>query len=327
MDLQQSIVTLSERGWSQRRIARELGVNRETVARYRGLVRTPGAGGGPMAGVAEAPAPEAKPAIPPTGSSGAGSGANPAIASTGAMVEPPAETVRAPEPNPAILPTGSRAGRISQCEPYRVEIEAALERGLSAQRIYQDLRESAGFVGGYDAVKRFVRALGQVQPLPFRRMESAPGQEAQVDFGQGAWVVEEGRRRRPHVLRLVLSCSRKGYTEAFWQQTTENFIRGLENAFRHWGGVPATLVIDYVPRHIIDVLFPPRICGRPRPAARKLGKRRCVRSHHFYRALSHFTSSASSRQMGFRGDAPEETEAGGWHACNAASFIGRLISA
>ncbi|MFH1059805.1 MAG: hypothetical protein V1797_14155, partial [Pseudomonadota bacterium] len=94
----------------------------------------------------------------------------------------------------------------------------------------------------YDAVKRFVRSLNQAQPLPFRRMESEPGQEAQVDFGRGAWVVEPDRRRRPYVLRLVLSCSRKGYTEAFWQQTTEDFIRGLENAFRHWGGVPATLV-------------------------------------------------------------------------------------
>jgi len=75
-------------------------------------------------------------------------------------------------------------------------------------------------------------------------MECKPGHEVQVDFGQGAWVIEEGRRRRPHVLRVVLSFSRKGYTEVFWQQTTENFIRGLENAFRAFGGVPKTLVID-----------------------------------------------------------------------------------
>ena len=57
-------------------------------------------------------------------------------------------------------------------------------------------------------------------------------------------MVQDGRRRRPHVLRLVLSHSRKGYTEAFWRQTTENFIRGIENAFRHWGGVVPILVID-----------------------------------------------------------------------------------
>jgi len=89
-----------------------------------------------------------------------------------------------------------------------------------------------------------VRQLDAAHPLPSRRLEREPGQEAQVDFGQGAWVVEDGRRRRPHVLRVVLSHSRKGYTEAFWRQTTENFVRGMENALRHFGGVVATLVID-----------------------------------------------------------------------------------
>ena len=64
-----------------------------------------------------------------------------------------------------------------------------------------------------------------------------PGEEAQVDYGQGAWVLQDGKRRRPHLLRVILSFSRKGYTEAFWQQSTENFIRGLENAFRHFGVV------------------------------------------------------------------------------------------
>ena len=244
MDLQQSILALSERGWSQRRIARELGLNRETVARYRGRARAQPLPA-PLAGPGgEFPDPTSKPAIPPTGSGGATEAANPAIPPAGSTGVPPSLTEPAASPKPAIPPAGFRAGRISQCEAYRTEIEAALEQGLSAQRIYQDLQEAQAFAGGYDAVKRFVRALGQAQPLPFRRMESEPGQEAQVDFGQGAWVLEDGRRRRPHVLRLVLSCSRQGYTEAFWQQTTENFIRGLENAFRHWGGVPATLVID-----------------------------------------------------------------------------------
>ena len=53
MDLQESINALSRNGWSQRRIARELGLNRETVARYRRLARL---------------AARAKPAIPPAGS-------------------------------------------------------------------------------------------------------------------------------------------------------------------------------------------------------------------------------------------------------------------
>jgi transposase len=66
----------------------------------------------------------------------------------------------------------------------------------------------------------------------------------QVDFGQGAWINAEGRRRRPHVFRGVLSHSRKGYSEVVWQQTTETFIRCLKNAFRAFGGVPHTVVID-----------------------------------------------------------------------------------
>jgi len=231
MDIQQTISTLSRGGWSQRRIARELGIDRETVARYRRLARQ---------------VEEPNPAIPPAGSESVG-GPKPAIVPPGSEVTPPpspppAEPTNAPKP--AISPAGSKPGRVSQCEPFESFIKAGLDARLSAQRIYQDLVSEQRFAGSYDSVKRFVRQLEAAHPLPFRRMESEPGQEAQVDFGQGAWVVQDGHRRRPHVLRLVLSHSRKGYTEAFWQQTTENFIRGIENAFRHWGGVVRTLVID-----------------------------------------------------------------------------------
>ena len=41
-----------------------------------------------------------------------------------------------------------------------------------------------------------------------------------------------------------MSHSRKGYSEATFTQTTDDFLRALENAFRHFGGVPQTLVID-----------------------------------------------------------------------------------
>src|SRR6266496_838658 len=151
MDIQQAISTLSRSGWSQRRIAHELEIDRETVARYRRLARQ-----------AEA----SKPAIPPTGSQ-------------------PLEGS-----NPAISPTGSKPGRVSHCEPFETFIKSGLDASLSAQRIYQDLVSEQKFVGSYDSVKRFVRQLQAANPLPFRRMESEPGQEAQVDFGQGAWVVE-----------------------------------------------------------------------------------------------------------------------------------------
>jgi len=201
VSLQHSILTLAAHGWSHRRIARELNLNRETVGRYLRLERS-----------------------------------KPAISTPGSETDPVAK--------PAISTLGSTAGRQSLCQPWQPQIEAAVAVGLSAQRIYQDLVGENGFTGSYQAVKRFVRHLRQTQAVPFVRMEVEPGQEAQVDFGQGAWVMVEGKRKRPHLFRIVLSHSRKGYSEVVWRQTTESFIRCLENAFRYFGGVSRTLVID-----------------------------------------------------------------------------------
>ena len=205
-----SIKTLHDQGWSQRRIARELGVNRETVARHlKENAKSIAAAAGPV---------DSKPAKAPPGS----------------------------DPNnhdskPAKAPTGSR----SICQPFQETIHAKLEQGLSAQRIFQDLVNDHGFSGKYHSVRRFVAKLNQSTPLPFRRIEVAPGEEAQVDFGTGIPIVEEnGRCRRTHVLRVVLSHSRKAYCEVVYRQTTESLIRCLENAFWHFGGVPKTLVPD-----------------------------------------------------------------------------------
>jgi transposase len=158
----------------------------------------------------------------------------PAIVATGSAAEA--------EANPANVATGSR----SLCEPHREFITAALAHGLSAIRIHQDLVADHAFTGRYNTVKRFVHALSEAAPLPFRRIETAAGEEVQVDFGQGAPVIDPttGKRRRPHLFRAALSFSRKGYSEVVWRQDTETFLRCLENAFRHFGGVPKTVIPD-----------------------------------------------------------------------------------
>ncbi|QDU92282.1 Integrase core domain protein [Lignipirellula cremea] len=119
------------------------------------------------------------------------------------------------------------------------------ELGLSAQRIYQDLVAEHDFEGKYWSVYRFVKALEVTQEAPFRRMEVEPGEELQIDFGAGSKIRNaEGTYRRTHVLRCVLSHSRKGYTEAVFRQDTESFLRALENAFWSFGGVPQRVVFD-----------------------------------------------------------------------------------
>jgi transposase len=151
-----------------------------------------------------------------------------------------------PAPPEGASRPSSASGPPSECEPFREQILAKVEQGLEAVRIHQDLvedhREGAP---SYYSVRRFIARLRRKTPLPFRRMETEPGEEAQVDFGTGAPVVgSDGKRRRPWMFRIVLSYSRKGYSEAVWRQSTEAFVQCLENAFRYFGGVPKRLVID-----------------------------------------------------------------------------------
>lgn len=227
VSLQQSILTLRERGLSARQIARELGIYRDTVRKY--LQPTAGS----------KPATEVTP-----GSEGL-------IGPKPAKVTPGSSEGAAWQNQPQVTPGSPVAGK-SACEPWRPAIEEALLLGLSGKRIYQDLTAEQGFTGSYQSVKRFVRRLTEHSDLPFRRMECAPGEEMQVDFGRGAWVLDDGRRRRPHMFRSVLSHSRKGYTEVVWRQDTETFLRCLENAFRHFGGAPLRTVIDNLKAGIIQ---------------------------------------------------------------------------
>jgi transposase len=229
-----TILSLHQRGWSQRRIARELGIDRETVARHLRLARAP------------------KPANAPIGSPVVDDISKPANAPIGSAVDSdPPKPANAPIGSvglpdmPTALPPLSGAGRASDCLPWRSLIEAKLQLGLSAQRIHQDLVAEHGFTGSYYSVRRFVHSLEAIQELPFRRLECGPGEEAQVDFGTGApLVTDDGKRRRTHVFRIVLSHSRKAYSEAVCRQTTDNFLRCLEDAFWHFGGVPQRLVLD-----------------------------------------------------------------------------------
>ena len=125
---------------------------------------------------------------------------------------------------------------------------------MSAKRIYQDLLADHAFAGRYNTVKRFVRSLLTSAVLPFRRIETAPGEELQVDFGQGAPVIDPttGKRRRPHLFRATLSFSRKGYSEVVARQDTETFLRCLENAFRHFGGVTKTVIPDNLKAAVLE---------------------------------------------------------------------------
>lgn len=231
-----TIRLLWERGWSRRRIARELGLDRGTVRKYVQRWMS-AASGDPSPGYDPKPATEhlaaAKPATEHLGTE------EPIPAES-----KPANLHRGPEPKPASEHL-EVPGLRSVCHPHTPLIQSKLDQGLSAQRIFQDLQSEQGFTGCYHSVLRHVRRLQPRQSLPFRRIEVGPGDEVQVDFGQGAWIVDgQGKKRRPHLFRMVLSHSRKAYSEVVQQQTADAFLQCLENAFHHFGGVTKTVVID-----------------------------------------------------------------------------------
>ena len=203
---QNTIEQLAAQGWSRRRIAREMKVDRKTVRRY-------------LEAAAKSPTISTPGSAPPTESKSP-------ISTSGTSVGPDLSTAT----------LEAETGRPSFCDPHRARIEAKVDGGLSAQRIYQDLAVEVAFRGSYQSVKRFVRQLRDQQPQRVWRVEVQPGEEVQIDFGTGAPVVDAQGRRRPWVLRVILSYSRKAYSEAVFHQTTENLIRCLENALRSFGG-------------------------------------------------------------------------------------------
>lgn len=102
MEQRSAILGLWRRKWSRRRIARSLGLNRRTVAGYIEQYEEQ---------LRLKAAADSNCTIPPAGNGDA---------------------------KPSIVPAG-KSGRQSQCEPYSEQIELAMEKGLHAQRIWQDL--------------------------------------------------------------------------------------------------------------------------------------------------------------------------------------------
>ena len=135
----------------------------------------------------------------------------------------------------------------STCEPFREVIEAGLGKGRNAVAIWQDLVTAYGFSGAYNTVKRFVGKLrgGPAQPAK-AVIITAPGEEAQVDYGSGPLVrdPQTGKYRRTRLFVMTLGFSRKSVRLLTWRSSTKVWAQLHETAFRRLGGCPRVVVLD-----------------------------------------------------------------------------------
>ncbi len=154
-----------------------------------------------------------------------------------------------PPPRPSAPPPREAA---SACEPHRAWIEEQVALGRNATAIYQELVERHDFAHRYNSVKRFVRSLKRRDPERFDVLESAPGEEAQVDFGLGALTLAaNGKYRRPYLFVMTLKYSGKSFRKVVWKADQETWARLHEEAFRTIGGAVAYVVLDNLKQGVL----------------------------------------------------------------------------
>ena len=141
---------------------------------------------------------------------------------------------------------------VSACAPYGEWIEKQVSLGRNAQSIYQDLVEQNAFTHKYNSVKRFVRGLKAREPERFDVLEFLPGEEAQVDYGQGALTLyKPNKYKRPYLFVMTLKYSGKSFRKVVWKTSQEIWAKLHEEAFRSFGGCPQYVVLDNLKEGVI----------------------------------------------------------------------------
>ena len=214
---QSTIVTLLERGTPQREIARITGIDRKTIRGYRDRW---------LAEQANSP--------------GVATGSEVAVATGDAQILPP-------------WPPASASVTTSRCEPHRHFIEVQLKLGRNGMAIYQDLVDQHGFGGAYNSVKRFVAKLRHKQPERFDRLSFLPGEEMQVDYGEGAPTRVPGtdRYRKPRLFVATLRYSRRSFRRVVWKSSQKVWAELHEQAWRYFGGSCRYVVLDNLKEGVI----------------------------------------------------------------------------
>lgn len=143
------------------------------------------------------------------------------------------EPKRRPPPRPGKLSawTGRIGELLVECDSY------------TAVQIFDKLR-AEGYEGSYTLVKEHVRKVRPRKRRVYEDLVFAPGEAAQVDFGECGLTEVGNTRRKLYVFVMVLCHSRLMYIEFILRQATEQFLTCHRHAFEAFGGVPHAVIVD-----------------------------------------------------------------------------------
>ena len=141
-------------------------------------------------------------------------------------------------------PRAGRAPRLAGLESWSRERLKA--NSGNADVVRQEVAEEKGIVVGLRTVQRAVRGFRRelrAPDLATVRFETAPGYQMRIDFGVRRVPVGDAPVA-VHLFVATLGYSRWQYARAFADESQRSWFEGMEEAFRHFGGVPATVLMD-----------------------------------------------------------------------------------
>lgn len=151
----------------------------------------------------------------------------------------------------------------SSVEPYQEVVQRLLDQGVEMTAIFQRLQDDYGYSGSYSSVRRYVHNLRPSEPEAVVRVHTAPGEEAQVDFGPAGQLYDpgSGRVRTAYVFVATLCYSRHQYAELVFDQKVPTWIALHRRAFESWGGVPRRVVPDNLKAAVAKILVHDPVLG------------------------------------------------------------------
>ena len=113
----------------------------------------------------------------------------------------------------------------------------------TARRIYQRLVAEMGYSGGESTVRAYVRKVKDTSQEAFLPLEFAPGEAAQVDWGEAAiWLEKEKTTANLFCGRLCYS--QAPFVVAYRRQNAESFLDALVKMMEYFGGTPKRIIFD-----------------------------------------------------------------------------------